>query len=326
MPVSQVGDRETLSPEDAELSASHDALDGHVFSAFVVILMDDLHSLLASQKDRVRLIHFALTVACVTGCIVMQFFLLASIKRWLCEAQVEDIRLMYSDYEVIMYQNKTTIDCHGHARGIPGYFQQSNFALLSAEKQERICGIPLAHPKYIGCIIFVWTLTVYTDMRQTIDELIRVVVQLPQVQSMAECFSAKGASRFVIGITWELKATLTAFIFIPRLVASFLLLWLGSRWLVATCDLGDVMLNGIALEFILNLKTLVYAAFVTQSQKDAVMSTMFPPLYEEPPSLRWSLSVSCFSMSLVGAWVLLYVFELQGVLTEYRWDVAVACS
>jgi len=48
--------------------------------------------------------------------------------------------------------------------------------------------------------------------------------------------------------------TMMFLVLLPRLLMSGVLLWLGCRWLLATPNFADLVLNAVALEFILTLK------------------------------------------------------------------------
>merc|ERR1719487_646953 len=94
------------------------------------------------------------------------------------------------------------------------------------------------------------------------------MVHLPTLTSMQYALSAKDdGTDEVVGLTYCLKFVLLFGVQFPRIAMNCILLWLGARWLVATLGFGDLFLNALALEFILNLSWLLYDALVPHNSK-----------------------------------------------------------
>jgi len=75
-------------------------------------------------------------------------------------------------------------------------------------------------------------------------------------------------------------------VLVPRTIITCLLLWLGCRWLLATNNFADLVLNAVALEFILSTKTM-------------------SPVKHEKASI-WAFTGSMMWMFVAFAWVLVY--------------------
>jgi len=121
------------------------------------------------------------------------------------------------------------------------------------------------------------------------------------------------------------KAMLLLFLILPRLAIDIVLLWLGCRWLVATANFGDLLMNAIALEFILLFKELMYNAVTPKH-------TMTETAHFEVPDNRelrvgWLSYMGSFLW--LGAsflWCYLYIHYFQQVLPDYRWDIHSVCE
>merc|ERR1740117_1391056 len=80
-------------------------------------------------------------------------------------------------------------------------------------------------------------------------------------------------------LTAKTKCLFLFTIIVPRGLILSCLLWLGCRWLVATNNFQDLLLNGLALEFILELSTLIYEAMApTRGRYDLNNTKLLPPL------------------------------------------------
>jgi len=130
----------------------------------------------------------------------------------------------------------------------------------------------------------------------------------------------------VIGLTICLKFELVILVQCPRVAMNSILLWLGARWLTATLGFGDLFLNALALEFILNLSNLLYEAMVPHNSKLLVQRTMIPHVTKHEKEGCCNM----FGMLLLGVvatiLVISYMWKLQGVLPSYKWDVSKVCT
>merc|ERR1719210_3289557 len=94
-----------------------------------------------------------------------------------------------------------------------------------------------------------------------------------------------GGPFVVTGLTKSVKATLTICVLLPRLCITCFLLWVGCRWLLATNNFDDLILNSVALEFILCLKDVLFVAMVPRrSTLDLAETKVRPALKKEPES------------------------------------------
>merc|ERR1711957_586351 len=99
-----------------------------------------------------------------------------------------------------------------------------------------------------------------------------------------------------------------------------------GRWLTATPSLEDVLINAIALEFVLLLKELLYHTLVSSRNKRELANTKIRP----HDAVSHGSCTAFFSGILWGCialgWVLYYIFSFQMVLQEYNWDVRGVCK
>merc|ERR550532_2620308 len=83
----------------------------------------------------------------------------------------------------------------------------------------------------------------------------------------------------IVGLTLLVKGLIGSVI-IVRFVICSVLLWMGCRWLVATTDFNDLILNSVALVFILDLKDFLYMILVPERNKRDLQNTKVHPLFK----------------------------------------------
>merc|ERR1719284_459601 len=108
------------------------------------------------------------------------------------------------------------------------------------------------------------------------------------------------AEKVVNGLTWAVKGTILVLVLLPRFVITCALLWLGCRWLAATNDFSDLVLNAVALEFLLMLKDLLYYVLVPDRNKRDLQHTEVMPVTKRQPASYW-VFLGTFLWGLVAA-------------------------
>lgn len=130
----------------------------------------------------------------------------------------------------------------------------------------------------------------------------------------------------IVGIPMEMRAFLTAVIFIPRLVLDFVILFLGCRWLLSTSDMGDLILNAVALEFLLVLNSLVLQALVPVHGVNGLERTKAISSSSRHESAVMALLATLSWALFASSWCIFNVYFIEDVLPDYQWDVHAICN
>mmetsp|Transcript_866 Transcript_866/g.2638 ORF Transcript_866/g.2638 Transcript_866/m.2638 type:complete len:847 (-) Transcript_866:23-2563(-) len=106
--------------------------------------------------------------------------------------------------------------------------------------------------------VSLWIMTVFVDARGALDTLTALWV-LPRGRRSEVRLTHDG--QIVIEKLSRKRFVFVAFIQLIRLVIGAILIWNGSLYLAHTIDVGELILNAIALEFVLRVDELIYACF-----------------------------------------------------------------
>lgn len=330
----------------------HDHFEEDAYSLAIALIVRDLYALASgkAQKKGLRYTRLLFSVGLIALTVSLQVAILAGTKHYVTPQQVAGIRDSYDKYELIMYGKENTIvNKHGKHRGIEGFFNASSFADLKDKKkggddelQKNVCNIPLSQLNFIGLVLLVWSITCMSQLKKCVEQFIAIVFFAQTKSSMAEALTDyldddddcdEGGSdindgipiKVITGLTWPVKVMLILFVFLPDVLTTLYVLWLGSRWLVATNDFGNLLSNAVALEFILALKSLLFYALVSERNKRDLAHTGLAPAWDKEPA-----GFAIYFSSIVWAvaaflWVYYYVHHQQ-VLAEYKWDVSEVCT
>jgi len=345
------------SHEDVDIRA-HDPLEEDAYCLAVALIVRDLQAIASGNTKELRLRYsrLAFAVGLVLLVITLQVTILHGTKKYVTPQQVADIRDAYNDYEQAMYGDHTYLNKNGKHRGIdPKFFNADAFDDLDGDLQADVCNIPLSQLGFISVVLLVWAITCVAQLKVMFENFMCLIFFADTIDSMADALTEdegiEGASsvhdssaddideddggdsdiddglpiQIITGLTLPVKIMLTLFIFLPDCLTTMYLLWLGSRWLVATNDFGNVLSNAVALEFVLALKNLLFYALVTdRNKRDLDHTGLAPAVHKEPASYGiYFSSTVWFFVACLWVW---YYINHQQVLLEYKWDVHEVCS
>lgn len=263
--------------------------------------------------------------------IFTQCFLLNKIKQLVVAASVHDIREAYDKYELAVYtEAHTYLNVNNKHRGYKEFMPSIDEAIqrlmsLSADDRASVCQIPLSQPAFFFFVLLLWTLIVLGELRKAMTLQLQITM-LETVHDMKESMKSEGDDVMtIVGMTRAMKWCLTILMFVPRMAIAIYLLWMGCRFLLATTDFENLILNAVALEFVLLIKDMLYMSLVpARSHLDLGLTKISP--YPKRLSPHWyNFATSFIYLGLCILWVYLYMYHFQSVLPEYQWDVHEVC-
>jgi len=289
--------------------------------------------------------------------IVIQIVLLNQIK-WLVTPQaVTTIREAYDKYELHMcggIENHTTLTVNGKHRCKPQYFLPDVFMELDDDLKVDVCNIPFSQLRFFKLVLLIWSLTCIGQIKMCIETFVTLMVVTPTCESMVTAVLPQdqvehrltrqdshgsldgtqpeaekeegGPERVIIALTKPMKAIIFLTVLLPWFMITCNLLAQGSRWLTATNDFGELILNAVGLEFVLLLKDLVYHTIVAERNKRELRNTLVHPLVRKEPAGYLVFMGGFIWGAMAVVWVYVYIFHLQTVLPEYKWDVHASCT
>jgi hypothetical protein len=326
-------DEEDQRWEEDQVEEPNDELPADIFGMTVCALVRDVHFLEVEARSKHRIIRLSIVLTLLVVTIGLQAFLLIEVKRFVTPPPIYQIREAYSNYEQHMYV-ETTINSHGHYRGVSG-FNASRFELLSEEDKEASCSIPLSRPYFFGTVLFLWSVCSFTDLKSTMDLAKSVIWQPETCSNMLDslkCVGERGSKQYLIqALPLRLKFFLFILAVLPRFLITSRVLYLGSRWLLATTDFGELVLNAVALEFVLLIRKMLFETMITDRSKKDLECTKILKHKQVVNIGVWKLTNAIVWGLLAWLWVVMYMGiphlhdGLQTSVPGYKWDVADVC-
>jgi len=325
----RTGDDEDGGEED-KLFWAPIRLSDDIFSVGLSCIVRDLFWLNQEDGSSFTLLRCARLLAVVVILYfsnLVQVWLILVIRDMVVEAAIVDLQEVYSLYESHMYRNHTESWYSGRVLvGIPGHFEQSQFGSLPQDVKDTVCRIPLSSLPVLGPVLFIWALAVTANLRQECESFHFVIMNTKLCDHMGLSLKRLNTSVSVMiaKLPISFKVFYTFFLFLPRVLIALSLLTMGSHWLTATTDFNVILMNSVALGFIIEFGEILYVVVPERLQQETSNTLLKPRMLHQTPSV--SAYFVAFTWILVAAfWTCLYIFGIQTVLPGYRWDVTEAC-
>jgi len=320
--------------EEDTIQSEGYALESDTYSVAISCLIRDRRWLDVGEGRYVlRYARTCLILLLVSLTMGLQIWLAVNVDTYLCAHTVYDVRDAYDKFEAHMYSGHvTTMASTGERRGVSGHFNTSLFDSLDEDVKDSACRITLTEPQLLAPVLFIWCMTVLADLRTTFGIVFHVVLctRTLRVGGMKRGLNMKNKfcnfdhEAIVCALTFGLKYIILTLLTIPRVVTNVFLLVIGSRWLTSTTDFQEVIINGCALGFILDLTKILFSVVPDRIQRET-QGLMFIP-YRETRVFNYATSLGTYSLIFVALlWAVLYMYVLQGVLVDYKWDVSEVC-
>jgi hypothetical protein len=341
-------------------SRPNEPLEENTYMMAVASLVRDMQRVAQGKGEiGLRSTRMLSALALLFLTVFLQISTLLCIKQYVTPQSVINIRDVYDKYELTMYGNDTThttLTAHGNHRGIARYFRPENFNQLDDDTKTEVCNIPFSQLFFFELVLFIWALTCMAQFKSCLESFLSLVMMTKTVRSMdmamvhtsedaeeAEAMllfarfssiakpvdppadDAEAAAHIIVGMTSTVKAFLLICVYLPWVWTTGYILWLGCRWLAATNSYAELVLNAVALEFLLNLKELIYLAMVSERSKRDLQSTLCSPPWRKEQAGYWVFLNGLLWGYLAILWVWFYIFYFQAVLPDYKWDVADVC-
>lgn len=185
---------------------------------------------------------------------------------------------------------------------------ETKFAVWPDEKKELLCEIVFAARRdFLYIILVLWWITLVNEVRRCERIAFRRIRMIPTCTELDEQFHIdENKIERVSALTRKTRMLLLIIIVLPKMLISMVLLGIGTLWLTATTSYSELLLNALALEFIVQVDELIFDAIFAESLKEHIQNArlVFPV---SSADLKWRGIASGVKRSL-GWWLAVLVF------------------
>jgi len=260
---------------------------------------------------------------------IMQLGILVYLNEYVVKTNVHTVQEIYLQF---------TLTCFNSS----GDFQSEKWHDLirpgkNNDLPDSVCGITMWNKPFYYAILSLFGLRMLHEFRN-IERVVRQIWFMPSCKIGKEMVvftdevGTFGGECYLVALTRVMRSFTLIGVCLPRLVIAVWLLLLGWRWLSATHSFEDMVLNSLALEFIIHIDELLYHSVLPRAVRNLVGRTKF--FNEEEPKTFTAVErenqigvVRTFIwLTLLGVGTVVYGQLIQDVLPPNLDLIRTACT
>jgi len=305
----------------------HFDLPADTWGVTIVVVVKDFADMWAGNVSYTRVLRFSFSIFVLVLNLVLQLMLLHWVQVFVVQSGVHTVQSHYGSYRA-QVMTPTGVNMTAW----------QNFGA-----RDELCQAALTRRDFLSAILFLWALRMLQELRET-NRMRRHIFDLPALPEDAgvedmvyESMDENSADETgeIIALNLSTRLVLLGVVILPKFIICFYLLWLGSKWLTSTESFGDLILNALALEFIIAIDELLFSCMFPEPMVLMIdrMKFAIPDKLEDLPAsteIQEKEVAASFHRSIVFVliafcWVVLYIFWLQQVLPGYNGDLGLEC-
>lgn len=210
-----------------------------------------------------------------------------------------------------------------------------------------LCNMAVSKLGFTMAIVFIWTTRMLGEFR-SVERLHRDVHSITSLHKLVGASVSDMVYEYkqtkndettteyhVVALSWSSRLVIYIFVLVPKLLIVCILTFIGCRWLAATESFSDLILNALALEFVIGVDELIYENFAPQAMQDWVGNTKILHLAKQKGAddadgdkkeVIWAYVRSMLYMSAAFGWSYMYLQHIQQVIPGFTHDVQAHCG
>lgn len=202
-----------------------------------------------------------------------------------------------------------------------------------------LCNLSVSKMTFTIAVLFLWTCRMIGEFR-SIERLHRDVYDLaalPEGISASDMVKEKINDDTkqieelqIIYLNKTVRVLIYVTIIIPKILICGFLLVIGCRWLAATESFADLILNALALEFVLDIDEHLYERICPEVMRERLACSMIKivraPYNKNADSTLWPYTKSWLYLLCSLVWSYAYLRYFQQVLPNYQMDISEHCT
>jgi hypothetical protein len=250
-----------LLDDHEEISLDPDVYDASFFS----ITFDSYELFTGLDRDGISLwvnvYRMFFTLLLLLANYALQLGLLCWISMFVALPSVHRAQTVYQSYHAVVFEQ--------------GEFQQHLWEAWEPERREALCSVAFSQYWFMFAILSIWWITMSNEVKRTMQLFFRIadIPSTGDIQEMLCRVDEPERKNFVMKLTVNVRIVLNVTLVIPKLAIALLLLTVGTVWLAATDSYSDLVLNSVALGFVINIDELIFEGLIPQTMKNNIAIT-----------------------------------------------------
>lgn len=297
------------------------------YGAAILAIARDFQKVLAGDDTTFFLLQTTVSMGLIVLNLILQLGMVYFIKRFVVQTKVFEVQREYAKFHEAVFDNDGVL----HMDLWEDY----------PDKQS-LCQIGPVKVLFYYVTLFIWIITMLKEFRKCLRLVtdIHSVVLCKDKKDMLEETPGEGEGDIpeisIVALTMPVKIAMYVLVCLPKTCICLILMMEGMEWLTATTKFEDLVMNAVAMDFVLNIDELLYQVILPEDKKSEVEDIDFklPTLKEskeeerrrEQRHMRIGYRDSIAYIVFAVFFVFFYSQFLQNVLPPNIRDVKEVCK
>jgi hypothetical protein len=195
----------------------------------------------------------------------LQIGLLGWVYLYVAMPQVHEAQEVYQNYHANVFEVEDN-----------GVITWGKDRWANWDQVDELCNLAFANFWFMYAIICLWWVLMLTEVRKTERQWRKfsAIKDVKKAEEMITKVEKEGSvESIVIGLTPLTRFTLYTSILLPKILISVVLTVVGSVWLTASTGFSYLILNSVALEFIILVDEVLFEGLLPESVKQNIALT-----------------------------------------------------
>eukprot|EP00747_Dinoflagellata_sp_TGD_P170237 gnl/TRDRNA2_/TRDRNA2_201299_c0_seq1.p1 gnl/TRDRNA2_/TRDRNA2_201299_c0~~gnl/TRDRNA2_/TRDRNA2_201299_c0_seq1.p1 ORF type:complete len:447 (+),score=66.14 gnl/TRDRNA2_/TRDRNA2_201299_c0_seq1:30-1370(+) len=299
-----------------------------VWSVAIFSILKDWSLIISAKEgisaDGLNYLRFALSMTALAINLCMQVALVRWVDEYIVQNSVEEIQEGYKAF-------------HREIFSPTGIFQEDKWD--DWDGKSKICETGFSRPAFMSAIIGIWCFRMLAEMREidTIRKHINTLPALPDGAHVSDMVVTEWKedvgqnTHEIICIDRGSKFTMYIIIVVPRVFIGLFLLYYGCRFLLSTVHFHNIVLNVLALEFVVCVDELFFTSLFPESLAENVTNTKIAVArihdkQQARKNEKSDVTKSLLTILLVVLMVAFYMLCGQQVIPGFEQDTIGHCA
>jgi hypothetical protein len=309
--------------EPSEMVTSFRPVPQDMWGLALVEIVSDVADVKALTLSKSLRLLFSVVAMAIN--LWLQFCILYYVNQFIVGQAVRDTQLNYKQFHKEVFHKDGTFDS-GAWKDWEGPYME-------------LCNMAVSKISFTFAIIFLWSGRMIGEVR-TVERLHRDVHSigtLPPTKKGSEMVEevrtdAGDDEYHIVHLATCPRVLIYVLVIIPKFLIACILMIIGCRWLAATESFADLILNALALEFVIDIDEFMYEKFAPEVMRERVdkfsMAHVRPATKadgEDTGDTKAYLRSLGYLLA-AGVWSIAYMKKFQQVLPGFDGDVRDHCG
>lgn len=231
------------------------------YGAAILAIVRDFQKVLAGDDTSFFLIQTAVSMGLILLNLILQLGMVYFIKRFVVQTKVFEVQREYAKFHEAVFDHDGVM----HMDLWDDY-----------PDKHSLCQVGPSKIIFYYVTLFIWIITMLKELRKCLRLItdIRSVRICKNTKEMLEETPGEEEGDIpaisIVALTVPVKAAMYVLVCLPKTCICLILMMEGMQWLTATTKFEDLVMNAVAMDFVLNIDELLYEVVLPADKKTEV--------------------------------------------------------